>query len=115
MASDTDALQPCRVFTTAIVRANVRANEYCDGQILAYSSGVADALRGLEFNLARDQDRLARFAAGFVCGDSLCHCPRRARACIRRPGFITTETRFRLHPARFYRAADVRPELSPAL
>src|SRR6266545_5403355 len=50
--------------------------------------GMVDALRGLELDLARDQDRLARFAADFVRGDSFFNRDRCAASCVDRPHSI---------------------------
>src|SRR5207245_4925545 len=51
--------------------------------------GVVDALRGLELDLARHQDRLARFAADFVRSDSFSNRDRCAASCFDRPQPIT--------------------------
>src|SRR6266513_2227442 len=67
---------------------------------LGRAPGLVDALRGLEFDLARHQSRFARFAADFLCSNPLRHrsdCSIRgfsgtsglvaaARGRLRRPG-----------------------------
>ena len=71
------------------------------------ASGVADALCCLELDMARYQDRIARFAAIFLCGypfPGRDHCPFRR---IRRASALVTAALVRLSAAGFYWRSDV--------
>src|SRR6266567_9271806 len=77
--------------------------------------GMVDALRGLELDLARHQDRLARFAADFVRGDSFSNRDHRAASCVDRPHPITPAAPQRLRSPGNYGSPHVRCELHVAV
>ena len=59
---------------------------------VGYPAGVVDALRCLEFDLARDKNRIARSPADFIRSDSLSHRDYRARSCLDRPDTFAPAT-----------------------
>src|SRR2546428_6508148 len=79
------------------------------------AGGVVDALCRLELDLACHQNRLARFAAGFVRGDSFFNRNCRAASCFDRPHAITAAAPQRLRRAGNYRSPDVRCKLHVAV
>lgn len=78
------------------------------------SNSVADALCRLEFDVARHQDRIARFAADFVRWDSFRYRNCRSFAGLDRTGVAIATAALRLRPAGFYRRVDVRRQLRAA-
>ena len=78
------------------------------------ASGMADALRCLEFDVACYQDRIARSAAYFLCGYPFSHRDHCPFCRIRRASGLVTAASFRLSAAGFYWPADVCAQLWPA-
>ena len=58
-----------------MIRANVARDE---GNELAHPCCVADAVCDMEFDVARDQSRVARSTAYLVRRDPICSCSRSA-------------------------------------
>src|SRR6266480_351402 len=78
---------------------------------MAYSRCLADALRGMEFHLARDQVWVARFATDFIRGNSIRDCNRRPVLCFRRACWTVAAYSRRFRAARAYWPVDVWAEL----
>ena len=78
------------------------------------ASGVADALRCLELDVARHQDRVARSAANFLCGYPFSGRDHRPFRRVRRTSGLVTAASFRLFAPGFYWRSDVCRELRPA-
>src|SRR5882724_4561452 len=78
------------------------------------ASGMADALRCLEFDVARYQDRIARSTANFLCGYPFSRCNHRPFCRVRRASELVTAAPFRLFAPGFYWGSDVCGQLRSA-
>src|ERR1043166_3114958 len=73
------------------------------------------SLRGVEFDLAGDQNRAARFATDFIRRDSFRHCDCRPRSRLDRARTLAAAPSLRLFPPLLQRSAHVWAQLSSAL
>src|SRR6266571_5635631 len=79
------------------------------------ATGLADALHRLEFDLACHQNRLARFAADFIRGDSFSDRDHGAASCFDRPRAVAPAASQRLRGPGNYWNPHVRCELHLAV
>ena len=84
------------------------------GAAMGRASGMADALRCLELDVARYQDRIARSTANFLCGYPFSHRNHRPFCRVRRASGLVTAARFRLSAPGFYWRSDVCRQLRSA-
>src|SRR5215813_3047108 len=93
-----------RVATT-VAQSNARPDQTSEG--LADTCRLAHALRGLEFDLAGDQDRPERSAADFICRLAICGRGNRLARHFHWPHLAASATSLRVFRSRLQRAANV--------